>query len=92
MKLRRRELPVVKAGFASPLIVEKELRSSFVTDAVRHVVTRFNELVTKLLLEGAIDAIEANEDDLGLKASLFGNGSASRTALSPKLSSSSQET
>ncbi|CAF2042319.1 unnamed protein product, partial [Brassica napus] len=25
------------------------------------VVARFNELVTKLLLEGAIDAIEANE-------------------------------
>ncbi|KAL0674744.1 hypothetical protein Bca4012_002725 [Brassica carinata] len=90
MKLRRRELPVVKAGFASPLVVEKELRSSFVTDDVRHVtgslirgeglrhrelsnfrkvVARFNEVVTKLLLKGAIETFKkhsAREEDIQL--------------------------
>ncbi|CAG7886631.1 unnamed protein product [Brassica rapa] len=49
MKLRRRELPVVKAGWIVSMVI------------LLKVVTRFNELVTKLLLEGAIDAIEANE-------------------------------
>ncbi|KAG7574828.1 Lumazine/riboflavin synthase superfamily [Arabidopsis suecica] len=71
------------SGFASPLAVEKELRSSFVqTAAVRHVtgslirgeglrfaivVARFNEVVTKLLLEGAIETFKkysVREEDI----------------------------
>ncbi|KAF8087851.1 hypothetical protein N665_0565s0036 [Sinapis alba] len=71
------------SGFASPLSVEKELRSSFVqTAAVRHVtgslirgdglrfaivVARFNEVVTKLLLEGAIETFKkysVREEDI----------------------------
>ncbi|WZY82351.1 hypothetical protein YC2023_028735 [Brassica napus] len=71
------------SGFASTLsVVEKELRSSFVTDAVRHVtgslmrgeglrfaivVARFNEVVTKLLLEGAIETFKkysVREEDI----------------------------
>ncbi|XP_048613187.1 6,7-dimethyl-8-ribityllumazine synthase, chloroplastic-like [Brassica napus] len=88
MKLRRRELSVVKAGFASPLVVGKELRSSFVTDDVPHVtgslirgeglhhrelsnfrkiVARFNEVVKKLLLEGAIETFKKHsvrEEDI----------------------------
>ncbi|CAF2123975.1 hypothetical protein BRARA_C02241 [Brassica rapa] len=70
------------SGFASTLSVEKELRSSFVTDAVRHVtgslmrgeglrfaivVARFNEVVTKLLLEGAIETFKkysVREEDI----------------------------
>ncbi|CAH8383770.1 unnamed protein product [Eruca vesicaria subsp. sativa] len=70
------------SGFATPLVVEKELRSSFVTEAVRHltgslirgeglrfaiVVARFNEVVTKLLLEGAIETFKKHsvrEEDI----------------------------
>ncbi|CAN7116056.1 unnamed protein product [Brassica rapa subsp. narinosa] len=70
------------SGFASTLSVEKELRSSFVTEAVRHVtgslmrgeglrfaivVARFNEVVTKLLLEGAIETFKkysVREEDI----------------------------
>nr|VDD12919.1 unnamed protein product [Brassica rapa] len=48
MKLRRRKLPV-KAGWIVSMVI------------LLKVVARFNEVVTKLLLEGAIDAIEANE-------------------------------
>ncbi|KAL0711292.1 hypothetical protein Bca4012_018270 [Brassica carinata] len=70
------------SGFASSHAVEKELRSSFVTEAVRHVtgslirgeglrfaivVARFNEVVTKLLLEGAIETFKkysVREEDI----------------------------
>ncbi|CAF2115564.1 unnamed protein product, partial [Brassica napus] len=75
-------------GFASPLVVGKELRSSFVTDDVRHVtgslirgeglrhrelsnfrkiVARFNEVVKKLVLEGAIETFKKHsvrEEDI----------------------------
>ncbi|CAN6844970.1 unnamed protein product [Brassica oleracea] len=68
------------SGFASPLAVEKELRLE--TSAVRHVtgslirgeglrfaivVARFNEVVTKLLLEGAIETFKkysVREEDI----------------------------
>ncbi|CAN7138302.1 unnamed protein product [Brassica rapa subsp. narinosa] len=68
------------SGFASPLAVEKELRLQ--TSAVRHVtgslirgeglrfaivVARFNEVVTKLLLEGAIETFKkysVREEDI----------------------------
>ncbi|CAG7908550.1 unnamed protein product [Brassica rapa] len=68
------------SGFASPLAVEKELRLQ--TAAVRHVtgslirgeglrfaivVARFNEVVTKLLLEGAIETFKkysVREEDI----------------------------
>ncbi|KAJ4904211.1 hypothetical protein Rs2_18162 [Raphanus sativus] len=68
------------SGFASPLSVEKELRLQ--TAAVRHVtgslirgeglrfaivVARFNEVVTKLLLEGAIETFNkysVREEDI----------------------------
>ncbi|KAL0739695.1 hypothetical protein Bca4012_081208 [Brassica carinata] len=68
------------SGFASPLSVEKELRLQ--TAAVRHVtgslirgeglrfaivVARFNEVVTKLLLEGAVETFKkysVREEDI----------------------------
>ncbi|CAN7064158.1 unnamed protein product [Brassica oleracea var. botrytis] len=78
----------MSGGFASPLVVGKELRSSFVTDDVRHVtgslirgeglrhrelsnfrkiVARFNEVVKKLVLEGAIETFKKHsvrEEDI----------------------------
>ncbi|WZZ58299.1 hypothetical protein YC2023_058406 [Brassica napus] len=66
------DMPVVCLGFASPLVVGKELRSSFVTDDVPHVtgslirgeglhhreLSNFRKVVKKLLLEGAIETFK----------------------------------
>ncbi|CAN7136558.1 unnamed protein product, partial [Brassica rapa subsp. narinosa] len=75
MKLRRRKLPVVKAGWIVSMVI------------LLKVVARFNEVVTKLLLEGAIDAIEANEVLLNQVIWVLGSFDLGHsTALSPKLS------
>ncbi|WZZ83494.1 hypothetical protein YC2023_104066 [Brassica napus] len=55
MKLRRRELPVVKAGWIVSMVI------------LLKIVARFNKVVKKLLLEGAIETFKKHfvrEEDI----------------------------